>query len=383
MNKKISAALWIIFAGLMMPFWAFSYFFPRTNKTIVFGSWFGNKYSDNPMYLYEHVCSKSTHNCIWLTHKKSIRDKLCSENKTCHLIWSFSGIFYSLRAKIVIVGSGKKDVNPYFINGAIVINTWHGSPIKKIGMANDKINSPLINNLKKIFLPNVYEYNIDHIISSSSEFDKILGDAFDVASDNVLKTGYPRNDVFFRGSKTDFVSVKKIAYLPTFRDNFSDYDYFSQFQFNNKIVEFLLNNNLELHLGTHFASSSEINIKKSKCIKLIPRDPFFNLNEYLKGIDLLITDYSGIYFDFLLLGKPIILAPFDLSFYEEMCRKLYFKYDELKCYGVANNWNEIHELLTSILSKKFKKEPEIITTQYNDYNKGNSSELLYNFLNNI
>ena len=366
-----------------MPFWFLSFFFPRCKKTIVFGSWFGERYSDNPMYLFEYANAQFDINCIWITNKKSILTKLRSENKKCHLTWSLMGIFYSLRAKIVVVGSGKKDVNPYFINGAVIINTWHGSPMKKIGKSNGHVNSHVINQFKKNFLPNIYEYNIDHIVSSSWEFDKIMSEAFDVPTDCVLKTGYPRNDVFFKGPKSSFGCLNKIAYLPTFRDNHSDYDFFNQFEFNNDFIEFLSQNNIELHVGTHFAASNEINIERKSCIKLIPSGPFFNINEYLKGIDLVITDYSGIYFDFLLTGKPIILAAFDLTFYLENCRELNFNYDELKCYGIANNWNEIHELLKKLLSQNIYLESDRKNISYNDYNSGNSTELLYNFLKTI
>jgi CDP-glycerol glycerophosphotransferase len=368
-----------------MPLWHLSCFFPRKKNIIIFGAWFGEKYSDNSMYLFEYACQMREMDCIWLTHKKSIIIHLKEQNKKAHYIWSLKGIWYSLRAGIVVVSSGKIDVNRYFINGATIINLWHGAPMKKIGKLDNLVFSKIKESVKNIVLPNISEYNIDYVLSTSKEFDDILTNAFGLLPSQIVKTGYPRNDVFFKTSAPKKVALTKVAYLPTFRDNQSNYNLFETFGFQKDVwAKFLVDNNAELYLGSHFASDFMINSKEyDNRIKLIPSDEFFNINEYLLNIDIVITDYSGIYFDFLLQKKPIILAPFDLDFYKHNCRELSFDYFDLECFGFAENWRDVMVLIEKIISIRFNENNIENKMKYNDYNNGESTKSLYSVLKSI
>lgn len=368
-----------------MPLWHLSFFFPRKKNIITFGAWFGEKYSDNSMYLYEYANQMKEMDCIWLTHKKSIITHLKALNKKAYYIWSLKGIWYSLRSGIVVISSGKRDVNQYFINGAKIINLWHGAPMKRIGKSNKLVVSKFKESIKKIILPNIYEYNIDFVVSTSKEFDNILIDAFDLLPSQIIKTGYPRNDVFFKTPTRKKKELIKVAYLPTFRDNQSNYNLFEPFGFKKDIFDnFLRNNNIELHIGTHFASDFSTNLHHDKNrIKLIPSNEFFNINEYLLNIDIVITDYSGIYFDFLLHNKPIILAPFDLDYYKKNCRELSFEYFDLECFGFAENWGDVIMLIEKIILVRLNCDNIENKIKYNDYNYGESTRNLYSTLKKI
>ena len=52
-----------------------------------------------------------------------------------------------------------------------------------------------------------------------------------------------------------------------------------------------------------------------------------DINEILPAVDLLITDYSGIYLDFLLCDNPVMFIPYDLKQYQTELRGLLFDYD--------------------------------------------------------
>tara|TARA_B110000503_G_scaffold12539_1_gene17057 strand:+ start:617 stop:1774 length:1158 start_codon:yes stop_codon:yes gene_type:complete len=375
----------IILAMVLLPFWHVSAFFPRKRNTVVFGAWFGEKYSDNAMYLFEYACRMRELDCVWLTHKKSIVTHLRARNEKVYYIWSLKGIWYSLISGIVVISSGKGDVNQYFINGAKIINLWHGAPMKKIGKSNNLLVSESKENIRKYCLPNIYEYNIDFIVSTSKEFDSLLMNAFDLLPSQIIKSGYPRNDVFFKNITVQNEDLIKVAYLPTFRDKESNYNLFEPFGFQTcKFDNFLRSNNVELHIGTHFASDFQTMVNDcDHRIKLIPSDEFFNINEYLLNIDVLITDYSGAYFDFLLSNKPIILAPFDLDFYNRNCRELSFEYFGLECFGFAVNWGEVMMLiekirLVGVASENVKKKVKL-----NDYHRGESTKALYDIIKKI
>jgi CDP-glycerol glycerophosphotransferase len=98
-----------------------------------------------------------------------------------------------------------------------------------------------------------------------------------------------------------------------------------------------------------------------------------DLNPLLKDIDVLITDYSGAYFDFLLTGNPIILAPFDFKEYLSESRELYFDYYRdivgVKC----DDWNEI---LSTLKKGNIHLSVNKNVRQFNSFFDGDSSKRL-------
>ncbi|WOC39794.1 CDP-glycerol glycerophosphotransferase family protein [Polaribacter sp. HL-MS24] len=96
-----------------------------------------------------------------------------------------------------------------------------------------------------------------------------------------------------------------------------------------------------------------------------------DINLFMKDVDVLITDYSGAYFDFKLTSKPIIPSPFDLEEYMSFSRKLYIEYESLEELK-GEGWNEILMIL------KQKKFASVLNTKVklNDYYDGNSSKRL-------
>ena len=366
----------------MTPFWYVSKLVPRNKGKIIFGAWYGEKYSDNSRYLFEYFLLKGNIRCIWITNNKTVHDYLQGEGIEVYKKNSLKSIYHSLTAGYVFFSSGKIDVNYYFINGSKIINLYHGAPLKKIGMQNDKINSVVKNKIRKYLIPNSYEYNIDYVLSTSKCFDQIMQDSFGLQNQNVLKFGFPRNDHLVDYDHAGKTECKiKIAYVPTFRDGFPSYDLFHQFKYDHqRMHEVLLKYDAELHLATHFVSdNSHSNKIASDRIKLMDnKNELFDINKNLSQYSVLITDYSSIYFDFLLTKKPIILAPFDKEFYLKNCRKLFFNYDDLKNDGMAFNWVEVIQYLENILSeinsKDFTKK-----NIYNDYS-GGSCKKLYDFV---
>jgi len=390
MRKIIKYFLYTLF----IPFWWLQKLIPRNRNIWIFGAWYGLKYSDNAKVLFEYV---SEHNLeikpIWLTKSKNIVTQLKSAKKNVFLANSFKGIFYSLIAGKVIFSSGKVDINKFFINGAKTVNVWHGAPIKKIGL--DDLFANLSKYKKIIFkylYPFVWEFNIDYVVSTAEIFNDKLSSAFNVPVKNIIPSGYPRCDLLFNlklnqltlNFNLKFNKPKIILYLPTFRSGNAKFLPFNNFEFDEKAWDYYLNksNSLLISKG-HFVDKTVGALTNIERVIHISDDDIPELNDFLKDVDILITDYSGVYFDFLLTDKPIILAPFDLQNYILKSRELYFKYDEIVCGYRANNWKQILELLNSNIdlipdNKYFK-----IKKLFNTYNHGNSSSELMNYIYNI
>ena len=138
--------------------------------------------------------------------------------------------------------------------------------------------------------------------------------------------------------------------------------------------------NAVLIIKGHFINKEfEDSYKHDRIINL-KNDIFLNTNDLLVDADLLITDYSSVYFDFLLTNKPIIFFPFDLNQYTNH-RKLYFDYKEVIAGPICYDWSEVEaQINKQFENDQFVKLRKEKNEFYNKYNKGNSSEKLFKFI---
>lgn len=98
----------------------------------------------------------------------------------------------------------------------------------------------------------------------------------------------------------------------------------------------------------------------------------------------LITDYSGVYFDYLLLNRPIIFAPFDINEYVERDRKLYYDYQKVTPEPKARDWPEVFRLLEEVMQKDdWKEEREAICDLFNKSKDDRSSERVFQLVQEL
>jgi len=372
---------------LTLPFWYVQKYLPRNKKIWLFGAGSGMLYFDNAKWLFEYVLTNEKHiNAVWITRSRDVYKKLKSEKKPVYLTNSIKGIYYSLRAGLIFINNHPKDLNCRAINGAMQFWLWHGLMMKQIGedarlfsMQKNGIKTKLFQLFQEFIYPEL-SYKPDYVINTSVFFTPFFCSAFNLSPEKVLITGYPRNDGLFLSEKESFIAdldnrfdhPVKVLYLPTWRDSLLNkglsFNPFDSYNFD--ILQFSevlkVTNTVFLFKGHDFQN---ININSDTLY-----ERFFNLNDHIysdlynliKDVDVLITDYSSIYFDFLLTGKPIILAPFDYENYTTQSRPLYYDYSK-EIEGVkASNWSEVFEI---IRNKSYYK-PSIETVQkfhkYND-----------------
>ena len=192
----------------------------------------------------------------------------------------------------------------------------------------------------------------DYLLATSEETQSTLSKAFRVPKARTIVTGFPRNDVFLKPLVKAKNSIYKCIYMPTFRGGMgSECDLFTQYGFNVKVIDdALLENNIALVLRMHPVNKPPQYlmdaIKSSKSISIDHSvDIFDSIAEY----DCMITDYSGGYFDFLLTGRPILFAPFDLVKYKQQERDLYYDYEDVTLPPYSYNWTE---LIANVLDVK-------------------------------
>ncbi len=387
-------------------FFFYIFLFTKKDKNIwIFGAIRGQKYMDNTKYIFEYVHSDTSIEAIWISKNKDVVDELKSKGFNAFYEYSTEALAYAKRAKIAVIthrGNRNKSDLPFyaFSKQTKIIQLWHGIPLKKIAY-DDKVFSFKHDEesllwkskffFKKFFFPFLnYVNEPSLILALSKETQEIFAQAFRIDKDKVLITGYPRNDILLQNVSTEKKDsqIKKVIYMPTFRGLVnSDFDLFLQYGFNiDKLDAFLSKENMQLYIKLHpFNQPFNTLIAKleqSKNIFFLAHDAIY---EIISGYDMLITDYSSIYFDYLLLDRPIIFAPFDKEAYLQKDRKFYFNYEEVTPGPKAMNWDEVMQQLR-IFNKSphnYEDERKLIKDRFHTYQDDQSIQRVYEAILNI
>jgi len=297
--------------------------------------------------------------------------------------------------------------NLYFLNpnDRKYIQLWHGFILKGLGLMDKCV--PL--SRKK----NVDDWKrYDVVTSYSLMYSSLINACFGGNTHLYRITGAPRNDFLFKSDGRKLLSnllnielhdKKILFFMPTFRSNFytqyisgnkSWENIFGFKEFDNKEFSyFLQKNNIVLILKMHpYEELFVSEIIKNQDIKntfLIFDDTLekskIDSYEIINACDLLITDYSSIYFDFLLLDRPIIFTPIDLDEYIENAGMLYGPY-EYWTPGpkVLDQETLQEEILKNINGKdEYSNQRNVIRNIVHHYKDANSSSRVWNVIEEV
>lgn len=277
------------------------------------------EFRDNTKALYDYLIENKYYNkykiiCCTNDYKKFSKEKYPNVSFKGN---SF-GIFEYFRCNYVYYSFGKIPIKPH--KNQKVIQMWHGTPFKAPGTTMIKSAKS-----KTIFYT--------HAFAASEMFKPIMCDWFLCPLDIIYVNGHPRTDIFFkRNDKYDFGSYNKlILWAPTFRKSiklgYSDVENAplvpilknEELQF---IDNYLKEKNIKIIIKLHpLQDLSKYNFVNMTNLILMSHNDFINndLDLYLLAAqsDALITDYSSIFYDFLLLNRPIAFTEDDISTFED------------------------------------------------------------------
>lgn len=375
---KILHALRIILNHLIL---IISSILPRNHKLIVFGAWGGNKYDDNARQLFEYtVNNRPDIKAYWLSSNQQIVDEVLSRGFPAVNSHSLKAIYLALRSGYVYYCLGYGDIGQnlvYCLGGCILVNSWHGIPLKKI-MADDNITRgdigiimKLSNKIRDFVTPKSY------VICTSEIFIPIYQSAFRKDKSKVLNLGQARNDYFFLEKdniyRTLYKDRKIVVYMPTHRqEGRKKMNMYSILNLP-KLNDLLRQHNSVLLIKKHYYHRKEQMVgDEFDCIKEITNDnPETPL--LLSAADVLVSDYSSCYFDYLLLKRPEIFFCYDLDDYLTNDRDMYFNYLDVTPGPVCKTNDELVMELSRILSNndKYKDQREkMLDFFYSKENQG-------------
>lgn len=179
---------------------------------------------------------------------------------------------------------------------------------------------------KAHFIELIFPFRSNHIdlAFACSQYDKeCFTSAFGMDKNKIVITGYARNDLLTDNNIEKSEGLIKTIYLPTLRGKpGEEFKLFETTKFDFAKYDELLKNygisiDIQVHPVQKISDETLRIIKNCKQIRYLTPSQSSEFYRDLKNYDLLITDYSGAYIDFLLTFKPVILAPFDLQEYKE------------------------------------------------------------------
>lgn len=339
-----------------------SYLFPR-NKNI----WcFGTIFTGNTKYLFIHMNENNKETrCIWIANKEDSR-LVRSKGFEAYSRWSLKGIWYGLIGGVYVYNSYPNNVNLYTSGGAKFVNLYHGIALKcidrqiKVGpMTKIYQSKGLFNELRYLnfrLLPDV-------VLSTSPANTKQYAEAFGVDESHFIEGVYPRCVLFNESLDTVEKFIEKhegttaldlaryikrfdytYIYMPTFRDTGDNFIINCGFDFD-RINEVMKNNNrlfiMKLHPDSTFQFKQNYSnvISIDKDIDIYPLLPFTNC---------LITDYSSIYCDYVLMrDKQTMLFVPDYNDYISKSRELVYNYEDVIKGPRAVSFEELLQLLST------------------------------------
>lgn len=404
MSKKLINNIKYWAQVFLIPIYWFSFIVPRNKKIWLFGSTFGKRFADNPRYFYLYInqFKKNSVRAIWITHDKQIVKLLKKGILEVYYYKSLKGIYYCLCGCVYIFDNYSKDISFWLSGGAVKVNLWHGSGNKKTNYDNkfDRVRHPRNNWERfKTALRRMSDEKPNHYtLATSPMMAEIFTSAFHTDMAHIIQEGYPRNDVLFRNDlmniytyeeqcTLDFMNQVKeegrklILYMPTFRDSeilffqVMDMGRFNQYLDRKKLFFFT-----KLHpkskLKEKFHQVEYSNIKNIDA----DVDPY----TILIYADLLVTDYSSIYSDYLMLNRPAVLFPYDFEEYSKDTRECYFEYNdympEIKAYTMDQLMNYIDMVIENDTYEEGRKKLRDRVFAIVD---GNSSMRLYEKIRKI
>ena len=311
-------------------------------RVVFFESFQGRNYSCSPKAMFEEMRDSGEYNdyeFIWsfrnFHRPGKILQKLVGSEKgpKISIVKYETFSYYKALAKAkywVLNSNTRKFLKP--TEEQVYIQTWHGTPLKKIGLDVPGSDLDYAHEGEKF----------SYMVSSSKYCSEKLVSAFGLQGreDIVLETGYPRNDALFTFDEAKVNSIlreldiprgkKIILYAPTFRDNkhsqVSGYENASGLDFE-KLKEQIGDEYIVL-FRAHYFVAKNMDFEKYKGFVIDVSD-YEDVNDLYIVSDMLITDYSSVFFDYANLKRPIIFYMYDYEDYKANARDFYLDQNEL------------------------------------------------------
>lgn len=355
---------------------------PMMENWVICESFFGKSYSDSPKYIYEYLSKTypGKYKFIWVINNKKT-DIPYPHKKVKR--FSIRYAYYLARCKYFVFNVRQ----PRWVRkrkGNIFLETWHGTPLKRLVFDQEEVCGASPQH-KIQFYKDSRKW--DYLVSANHFSSKVFRSAF-MFDKEMLEFGYPRNDILYAPDKEEkALALKKklgipldkktILYAPTWRDD--EFYGSGQYKFELKLdlrkMKSELGDEFVVLLRTHYYIADSLDTTGVE-------DFAFNLSKYddIAEIylisDILITDYSSVFFDYANLQRPMLFFTYDLEKYRDVLRGFYIDMLEEVPGPLLYTSDEVLEAIKNIdkIESEYSERYRVFYDKFCSLDDGHASE---------
>ncbi|MDD2409945.1 MAG: CDP-glycerol glycerophosphotransferase family protein [Bacilli bacterium] len=364
------------------------------NKIIIFEAYMGRSYACSPKAIYEEMLMDEKYKdfeFVWAFKNKS--DHQTIKNLESATIVKYGGkkyYEYYSKAKYWVTNSRlpehiiKKPEQVY-------VQCWHGTPLKRLGYDILAETQNAMNTQEEM----IEKYNSDairysYMLSPSKFCTEKFTSAFNLnelhTTNIIIEEGYPRNDYLYNYKEEDITRIKEelgipenkkiVLYAPTWRDNQHTsgvgYTYKTEADFD--YLKEKLEDDYVILFRAHYFIANSFDFEKYEGF-VYDVSKIDDINELYVISDILITDYSSVFFDYANLKRPMLFFMYDLEFYENKLRGFYIDLKELPG-DIIKEEVDIVNIIKDIndYNKRHAKTYKVFNEKYNYLDDGQASK---------
>lgn len=370
-------------------------FWKRDSSVVLFGSWFGEKFSDNSRFLFQYLSEHKdeyglTH-VVWVARKQSVVDIVRKLGYEAYLMESEESNHYHKLAKYHFISNAcsgaynyPPDIMTEYSSGAVKINLWHGL----LGFKN--VNCTSLDSLKfkkehkflfgirrALHKLAIYRKLAEapggwgdcFFLSSTTTTTKQFMDWFCLPANNFIEAGSPRNSYMpkLTSEEKDVIAYikrfkKVIFYLPTFRMGESSFDFSKA---GNGLRGYLKDNDYLWVEKAHSASYQKPAEFNDNNILNLSHE--FDVNILIPYVDMVVSDYSSAIGDAMFFYKPVVFYVPDFDEYRTGERGFVENFEELMCGPICRTIDELRDSIDGLLKNNFTPDSHYLDVRYRYY----------------
>lgn len=348
---------------------------------IVYESFFGKSYSDSPRYIYEYLAQHfpKEYKHVWVMKQKKKLPYGGTEVKRHSLRF----LYYMARAGYFVF-NGRQPLYIQKREGTVFLETWHGTPLKKLVFDMNEVTMA-----NPLYKADVYRQSRDwdYLIAPNQFSADIFARCF-MFENTMLHTGYPRNDILHSGQGAERIeeikselgiprNKKVILYAPTWRDN--EFHKSGGWKFSLKLdlekMQQALDEEYVILLRTHYFVVDGLDLAPFRgfAYDVSKYDDIARL--YLIS-DILITDYSSVFFDYANLKRPMLFFAYDIEKYRDVLRGFYIDMEKELPGPIVHTTEEVITKVQNLsdVIGQYQEKYNVFYEKYCNWEDGDSTE---------
>ncbi|MFB4308368.1 CDP-glycerol glycerophosphotransferase family protein [Actinomadura sp. GTD37] len=319
---------------------------------VLYDSYSGKQYSDSPRAIHEEFVRRDAD----VEHLWVVRDAQVELPETARPVRLWGAEWYEAmaRSRYIVTNAHLPE---WFVRrpGQVVVQTWHGTPLKRIGFDIEDVQFANARYLEKVAKETP---SWSYLVSPNAFSTPILRRAFRYEGE-LIETGYPRNDVLASPDREMLAArvrerlglppgKRAVLYAPTWRDD----SYYGP-------GKYRLDMRLDLERAAAELGDDHVLLirRHPNVVDTVPevaggfvRDvsAYPDIAELFLAADVLLTDYSSLMFDYANTGRPMLFFTYDLEHYRDELRGFYFDFEHEAPGPLLGSSDEVIEALRSI-----------------------------------